>query len=124
MIAGENSEAIAGTLSVTFNGAGVPVPGTLPQLEMRARPASLPGREVLVVSVRLKSPVNFDLGFAVRIEYADAAVSESFISFGNGVLPADRAAAGDVYTFFVAPAGRVKSCRIDPVVIGDSGQEL
>ena len=107
-----------------WRSCGAPVPGTLPQLEMRARPVSLPGRDMLAVSVRLKSPVDCDLGFAVRIDYDDVPAAEHFVSFGNGVLPADRAASGDVYTFTVPIAGKIRNCRVDIRTIDDFGQEL
>ena len=107
-----------------WRSCGAPIPGTLPQLEMRARPVTLPGRDVLAVSVRLKNRVDFDLGFAVRIDYDGAPAAEHFVSFGNGVLPADRAAVGDVYTFTVPIAGKIRNCRVDTRMIGDFGQEL
>lgn len=113
-------------------GSPVPVPGgvsprwekTIRSLEMRARPVSFSGRDLLAVSVRLKDKVECDLGFTVRIEYEDAAATESFVSFGNGVFPADFAAPGDVYTFFAPIAGKIRSCRVDTRIIDDSGQEL
>ena len=107
-----------------WRSCGTPIPCALGHLEMRARPVSLSGRDVLVISVRLAKKVDFDLCLTVRLAYHDAPDTERSVAFGNGVLPADRAAVGDVYTFGFAPAGRVKSCRVDPVVIGDFGQEL
>lgn len=105
-------------------GAPVPVPRELPQLEMRARPVSFGGRELLGVSVRLLDKAPCDLGFTIRIDYADRPATESFVSFGCGVLPADLAAPGDVFTFFVPVAGKIRSCRVDTRMIGDFGQEL
>ena len=108
-----------------WRSCGAPIPSGAPgQLEMRARPVSLPDRDVLVISVRLAKQVDFDLGFAVRIDYEDVPAAENFVSFGNGVLPADRAAVGDVYTFSVPIAGKIVNCRVDIRMIGDIGQEL
>ena len=100
------------------------IPSPLPQLEMRGQLAELRGRGLLIVSARLAGKVDFDLGFTVRLEFFDAPATENFVSFGDGLLPADSAAPGDVYTFAVPVAGRIRSCLVELHVIGDRGQEL
>ena len=79
---------------------------------------------MLIVSARLREKVDFDLGFSTRIEYAGAEAAENFISFGNGLLPADAASPGDTYSFAVPVAGRIRSCLVEPHVIDDRGQEF
>ena len=100
------------------------IPSELPQLEMRGRLTEARGRVLLIVSARLAGKVDFDLGFSTRLEYWDAEPTENFISFGNGFLPADAAAPGDVYSFAVPIAGRIRSCLVEPHVIDDRGQEF
>ena len=107
-----------------WRACGMPIPCRLDELEMRARPVSRGGRDFLVVYARLRAKVDFDIGFRLRIDYEDSPASERFVSFGNGMLPADSAAAGDVYVFSVPIAGRIRNCRVDIRKIGGQGQEL
>ena len=100
------------------------IPSEFPQLEMRRRLVEMRGRPLLIVSARLREKVDFDLGFSIRIEYAGAEAAENFISFGNGLLPADAASPGDTYSFAVPVAGEIRSCLVEPHVIGDRGQEF
>jgi len=110
---------------VEWRKCGAPIPSRLGQLEMRWRPGkSSDGRDVMVVSARLSEPIDLDIGFELHLDYEDAPASKHFVSFGNGMLPADSAAPGDVYTFFVPVAGRIANCRVDIRVIGGEKQEF
>jgi len=102
---------------------GQTVPFLVPGVEVRGRVE----RGLLILAARIGDagfPPELDLGFALRIVYHDAPPTEAFVTFGNGMLPAGMAAPGDVYTFAVPLAGRVKSCVVDPVGIGGAGQEF
>ena len=51
-------------------------------------------------------------------------VEDTGDAFFYTMEPADSAAPGDVYSFAVPVAGRIKSCLVEPHVIGDRGQEF
>ena len=107
-----------------WRNCGIVVPSAIRELEMRGRLESANGRNYLVVSARLTEKADFDVAFTVRVSYHDAGDTEFFISFGNGLLPADSAGPGDVYTFAVPVNGNMRNCRVDLRVIGNESQEL
>ena len=105
---------------------GAPRPSALPQLELRWRGETAPdGRSFLIFFARLVEKVDFDLGFSVRIVYADGSETSNFFAFGNGLLPAEKAEPGDVYTFAVPVAGgEVKTVELLTWRFGNAGQEF
>ena len=108
-----------------WRGCGSPIPCRLPQLEMRGRPAlTRDGRAFVMIFVRVVEPVACDLGFEVRLSYFDAPDTTAFLPFGNGVLPAEQAPKGSVYTFAVPVAGRLRSCQVNIQPFENTGQEL
>lgn len=107
-----------------WRACGDPIPCAMPQLKVRGRIERVNGSELVVVFVRLVKPVDFDIGFTVRIGHRDAPETANFVSFGNGMLPANLAPPGAVYAFAVPVAGRIKSFQLDTEIVGDSGQEL
>ena len=103
---------------------GSPIPCGLREIEARGRFRDTPAGRLMIVSVRLREAVDFDIGFTPRISYFDSPDTASFVSFGNGMLPAELAPPGAVFTFAVPVAGRMKSFRLDCSRCGDAGQEL
>ena len=109
-----------------WRACGAPRPSALPQLELRWRGETAPdGRSFLIFFARLVEKVDFDLGFSVRIAYADGSETSVFFAFGNGLLPAEKADPGDVYAFVVPVAdGEVKTVELLTWSFGNVGQEL
>lgn len=104
---------------------GSPIPCRMPQLEMRGRPAATKdGRALMLISVRVVEPVSCDLGFEVRLSYFDVPDTTAFLPFGNGMLPAETAPSGAVYTFVVPVSGRLKSCQVNILTFGNTCQSL
>ena len=97
-----------------FSAQGMPVPSSLPQVEMRGTiiPAGY-----LAISARLKEKVGHDIGFAVEITSANGSKSRYFQSFGNGIIPADMAVTGEVFSFLIKLDSPVKSCKVDLLVL-------
>ncbi len=96
-----------------WSAAGLAIPSGMPQLELKA---GVSGSR-LEIAARLTAPVDFDIGFSLKLKFHDAPDAVFFDSFGHGLCPADFASPGEVYRFSVPLPGRLKSCSVDLIRI-------